>query len=68
MEPDVALSQHEIPVMLRRQLAADVATGSVQEQPNEATQLGAFRWDLLELRQRCESSLDETASSAESGG
>ena len=71
MEPDVALSQHEIPVMLRRQLAADVATdapSSVQEQPNEATQLSAFRWDLLELRQRCGSSLDESASSAESGG
>ena len=40
----------------------------VQEQPNEATQLGAFRWDLLERRQRCESFADESASSAESGG
>ena len=71
MEPDVALSQHEIPVMLRRQLAADVAAdapSSAQEQPDEATQLGAFRWDLLERCQRCESSADKSASSAESGG
>ena len=71
MEPDVVLSQHEIPAMLRRQLAADVATNapsSAQEQPDEATQLGAFQWDLLERRQCCESSADKSASSAESGG
>lgn len=62
-EPSGTSSLERLPVMLGRQLADDVAA----VQPEQATQEGAFRWDLLEQRQADSASAYEDASTAESG-
>ncbi len=61
-EPAAVHSQEDLPVMLQRQLAHEVAA----QQPSEATQLGSFQWDRLEPRYVDAASTYETASNVES--
>ena len=61
--PDSMHSRNEVPVMLRRQLADDLAA----QQPEEAIPLGAFQWDRLQQQHGDNASAYETASTVESG-